>query len=267
MLSEKVLTDEALFDSLDLRTVDGLRTDLVTSHFSPVRIPEGYGYKGSAARALALRNLHIDPSYLPRDTDLIRITEEPFPGADNHYAYTHMPDDFAHGWGIEVVNNLNEYFGTRDFTLNEVIATDEMLIATQRCIEDSRGGVVRLSAYEHDLFDGPGPRMVSKMLRFYSEIKYRRGFAELANTSGRENEAGATTAFWMAEQLERAYQHGEVYAAAFVAELCSRGHLPRDLTAQEATAHLKELLPEDPDYYRFPIRGRFANKVIWQSIS
>lgn len=79
---------------------EGLFRVGVKNHFSERRLPQGYGYKGGAARALLLRSLEIDSTHQPRDIDVVRLSpKEPYEGADYEVAREFMPEDFAHGDG------------------------------------------------------------------------------------------------------------------------------------------------------------------------
>ncbi len=104
----------------------GRRLVEVARHFSSATLPAEYAYHGSAARALTLRSLKIDTGYLPRDTDLVRIFGEPFPGADESFCRKFMPDDFSLGFRIELIDRLEDFFESRDLSIVQF-----MLIVSQ----------------------------------------------------------------------------------------------------------------------------------------
>jgi len=157
----------------------------VINHFSDKRLPIGYGYKGGAARALLLRTLDIDPTYVPRDIDVVRLTWLKDSGElDAKVAQENMPDDFAYGAGVEVVSDRDEYLTSRDFRLNEVLATDDRIIFTRGALLDTIRHIIRPTSFEQGECGMVGPKMLAKMLRFYSEFIYRydqAGIEEVEN--------------------------------------------------------------------------------------
>jgi len=67
----------------------------VSSHFSDKCLPDGYGYKGGAARSLLLRALGIEKDSNPRDIDIVRIErldDASFLQMDKRVAFEFMPE-------------------------------------------------------------------------------------------------------------------------------------------------------------------------------
>src|SRR5690606_15392740 len=92
----------------------------VETHFSAERIPEGYYYKGGAARALLLRPLGVDTAAFPRDIDIVRVAEgysDHDDDRDDEVSKYFMAEDYEHGDGVEVTSSYQWYFESRDFTL------------------------------------------------------------------------------------------------------------------------------------------------------
>lgn len=169
------LTDKKLLEGGIERQENNTYKIAVKNHFHDKRLPEGYGYKGGAARSLLLRNIGIDPTSMPRDIDIVRLSEkEPHEGVDEKLAKEYMPDDFAQGHGVEFLKNITEYLNTRDLTINELYATDEYIVATDECLRDTIRHIICQSDYEYEqYYDDIGPKMLAKMLRFYSEALSR----------------------------------------------------------------------------------------------
>lgn len=231
----------------------------VTLHFDETnRIPEGYAYKGGAARALLLRTLGKNRKYIPRDIDLIRLSSEPYSGADRDLSERFMKDDYEFGDGVEPVGSTEDYLTTRDFTINELYATDSEIIATPQCIKDTIRGIVRITDYERNLFYGHGDKMLSKMLRLYSE-----GIVEdipfmLMDIKVGELGESFITPFWLAVQLDRAFQKGRTHAEEFVRTLILHNQIPDSITkASQARDYLLNLLQSNDFYFRYAPTSQF----------
>ena len=256
-------------DSSSLREEEGNFVLKVTNHFDDRRLPEGYAYKGGAARALLLRSLGVDPSYHPRDIDIVRLsTEEPYNGADESISREFMPDDFAFGHGVETLISKDTYFTSRDFTTNEVLATDTEVIATRACILDSVRHIIRLSNYERERIEdtAPNDKMLAKALRSYAEGIFRYGEAYLEDPYGWEYERYFVSPFWLALQLDRSFEVSRQVAEHYTDELIKRGQIPKNIAdAEDAARYLLELLEGDSFYYRHaPIEQFNAERLAAQ---
>ncbi len=108
-------------------------------------LPIGYWYKGGCARALLFERLGI-PSSPPRDTDLVQHLTV------SHAQHAHDPslqaaDDVERIGGYDrdeegelILHDhptLEEYFVTRDFTINEVLANDHEILFTKEALQDA----------------------------------------------------------------------------------------------------------------------------------
>ena len=270
---EEVIADQTIevLDSFGIETakIERVSEEIykvnVENHFSSERLPAGYAYKGGAARALLLRNLEIDSNSVPRDIDIVRISpEEPFPKADQVVAKTFMPDDFQHGFGVEVKVDQDIYFKTRDFTLNEVLATDKEIFATKACLLDTVRHIIRLTEYERARDDQNSNKLLAKALRFYSEAIHHWGDATLADRVGMGLEQSFISPFWLALQLDRAYEHSSEEAERYTLELVHHNQLPLDISnAIEATRYLANLMTHENFHYRFAPTEQYEMEDIW----
>lgn len=250
------------------RREDGIYILPVFNHFSEEkRLPEGYAYKGGAARALLLRSLGIDPTYQPRDVDVVRLTvEEPKQGMDDQVSQEFMPEDYENGYGVEVLGDQEEYFGTRDLTINEVLATDTDVLASKQAILDSIRRIIRLTDYEREDYGAAGPKMLSKILRFYAESVYRYGEASIQGVEDWEFEDSFITPFWLALQLDRAVDVSSDVAEKYVEELVKKRQLPEDVSSvEDAANYLFSILRqgEKPFYYRHAPTEQFNVEAAW----
>lgn len=233
-------------------------------------MPEPYAYKGGAARWLLAKAIGQSPHLPPRDLDVFRMGDHPERSYDDYtVAMQFMPEDISHGSEVDVYQANSQYFSTRDISLNEVYATASEIVASPQCIADTLDRIIRLSDYEYKRFDGPGHKMVAKLLRLQSQYEMEsgkkwnlhdddrfvsdyRGNQSLDFSCEHQDRAylsNRTTAFFMAVQLNRAVQVGETYANAYVAKLLAFGHIPpRYNTIDTAWEYLNSLIDRDVSF-------------------
>jgi hypothetical protein len=234
----------------------------VTNHFTDQRLPNGYAYKGGAARALALRNLGLSLTEQPRDLDVVRtVAEEPGEGLDDEVSRQFMPEDVSHGHGVEVVPIIDEYFATRDFTFNEVLSTDTEVVMTRQCLLDLTRRIIRLTDFESR--DGePSQKLLAKQLRLYAEAIAKYGSASIEDNGEWEYEEGFIAPFWLALQMERAFERGPDVAQRYTEELKQRNQIPQNIVlAEEAAAYLSTFI--DNFYYRHAPVSQFQKENEW----
>ncbi|MFH1632026.1 MAG: hypothetical protein ABIA47_03360 [bacterium] len=242
----------------------------VESHFSNERLPEGYGYEGGAARSLLMRALEIDLTYTPRDLDIIRLSdEEPSPGADDEISQKLMLDDYAKGHRVEVVGKEEKYFATRDLSINQLLATDTEIIATRQCILDTVRKIIRPTEFERNRFaesGSLGPKMLSKILRFYVQSIHRYDSAVIEDVEDWEFENYFINPFYLALHLDKAFETGNDVAESYVDELIARGQLPEYIEdAADAANYLAELIKGGNFYYRHAPTEQFETEADWIS--
>ena len=196
------------------------------------KLPQGYGFKGGAARS-ALREalgLKVIP---PRDIDVIRLSAEPYVGADIDIAKKHMAQDFEFGDGVEFVESPKEYLETRDFTINEVYVEGSTIVATEECIRDTIRNIVRTTTYEKELYsegEEIGPKMKAKALRLHAEQMYMMGVSSIPEDDMNEIEQSFINPFWLAVQLDRAFERDTEVAENFTTLLVQNDIIPNDIT-------------------------------------
>ncbi len=133
--------------------------------------PHGYAYKGGAARLAVLELLgHPVGNQSARDLDLVRIgTQET--SRDKVVGQEYMPEDFQHGYGVELTPSICRYLSTRDFTINETLYYTDRIVASRAAIQDMYNGCIRPTPHVlHKRNQLPG-NIVTKMLRFQAEAK------------------------------------------------------------------------------------------------
>lgn len=105
-----------------------------------------YAYKGGAARSILERELGFTNIINFRDVDLLRTVDRDFNEEDEKMALKYSPDDLKNGHGIEQLRE--DYFDTRDFTINELLVVNDKVILTSACLLDTARGIIRFSDYE-----------------------------------------------------------------------------------------------------------------------
>jgi len=261
--------DKSFIDNIEKRE-DGKYIIKITNHFSQNKIPRNYFYSGSTARALLARNIGLDISAKPRDIDIIRITsDEKHNEEDKKVSEEFMPDDYKFGHGVHFIEDEEKYFNEVDFTINEVLATDYVIIATKKCLIDTIKHKINLTDFEGERFQRglPVSKILSKAIRFYTEQKHRFGESEMENIY--ESDVSAEyyyiNPFWLALQLNKAFDKGIIFADEYTKELKSLGQIPDYIeNSEQAATYLIHLMKErDNDFsYSIQIEEEQDNKNI-----
>lgn len=168
--------------------------------------------------------------------------------------------------GVEVLFDAADYFSTRDLTLNEALANDTSITVTKACLLDSVRRIIRLTEYEQREFEGAGPKMLSKILRFYAESIHRYGEGNIGSVESYEFERYFINPFWLSLQLDRACSIGTSVAEVYVDELKKRGQLPGKITSvAEAASYLASIMGQRGTsfYYRYAPTEQFHAEAEW----
>ena len=115
------------------------------------KLPSGIAIMGGVARSVAREILTGEKEPI-RDIDLVEITNNEGESAVDpelldELAQTYMPDDYAFGHGIGL-DTLEDYFSTRDFTINECLIKDGKLLVSELAENDFKENIIRPTYYE-----------------------------------------------------------------------------------------------------------------------
>lgn len=207
-------------------------------------LPEGYGYKGGAARAV-LRNVLSMPHMPVRDVDVVRISlDEPQIGLDEKVSRMCMASDFEFGDGVEVLgDSINAYMQDRDFTINEVLTLGNRLVASEACIRDTVRNIIRVTSFERNNYAGDGqigPKMKAKALRLFTEQMYFIGEATIPPDDLNQIERSFINPFWIAVHLDRSFERSTEVAQNFVSNLRDAGVIDNAISSpEELVAYLQ----------------------------
>lgn len=223
------------------------------------KLDSEYAYKGGAARNILEQELGFKNVAPARDLDLAKIVKNDNIEKDRQMAKKYSPDDLKNGHGVE---NLEEdYFETRDFTINELLVTNNKIILTKDCLLDTARGIIRFTDYEkRDLiynddaeddsdlyFGGPKNNNKSTYLDKYKEEKLNnrsrffvndklmaKALRLFVNQSSRRNTKLSDEElyqyldinnFHIALHLDRALEQGYEIAVAYIEKLIELGQL------------------------------------------
>lgn len=132
-------------------------------------LPEGYWYKGGAPRELLRRILNpLAPKLEVRDFDLFR-TEDVSDKHDHTLALKYLADDYEFGRGVEVVEDMQTYFHTRDLTVNEVALHNSKVQYSVSAERDLKSHVLCPTSFVCNKAGEPLSQTFCKALRFLSE--------------------------------------------------------------------------------------------------
>ncbi|NTU66970.1 MAG: hypothetical protein HGB08_03540 [Candidatus Moranbacteria bacterium] len=195
-------------------------------------LEDRYAYKGGVARAILLKELGIDKDAEARDIDIAKVVNEEQDERDESIAKKYSEEDFLNGHGIEKLEQ--EYFETRDFTMNEVLVYDGRIYLTKQCLLDTVRRIIRFADFEkkelryppHGNEDGffVKDKLMAKALRFVADEISRGRKMEIADVEAYEyldiND------FHIALHLDRALGQGYQVAVEYVQLLKDSEQLP-----------------------------------------
>ncbi len=182
------------------------------------RLPDGYHFKGGAARLALAYCLALTPAGMrPRDLDIVRFGEGRR-NLDDLIARRFMPEDFRHGHGVEVCASIDTYMQTRDLTVNEVVLCGEEIVCSRQAVMDMVRHILRpsRSALSNGVLH---PMTALKMIRLYACAKARGQTLRLVDFP---NSLSVQKARYLT-QLKRARAEGDIAENIFISECENRG--------------------------------------------
>lgn len=198
-------------------------------------LPDGYGYIGGAARSELLRELELDTESTPRDKDIVRIVSEDVLGIDDRLGQEFSAEDYTHGHGVQELRE--NYFKTRDFTINELLVYKNFIYLTKSCLLDTIRGILRFTKYElinkeqkeneEEENRVRNDKVLAKAIRLASEALVRGRKLEIENKETFRIQT--IQLFHIALHLDRAFERGVKIADEYVRQLVAIGQLPEDI--------------------------------------
>ena len=213
-------------------------------------LPHGVAVMGGVARSIA-REIITGEREPIRDIDLINITNEEGNSEVDYdtldeLSRKFMPDDytFDHGIGND---NLDHYFRTRDFTVNQSLIKDGKLIVSDFAYNDFQENIIRPTYFEHP-YDGDSisSRLFLKALMMRSVLSQISDSIPLIEDMEQPEYIGS---FDTALFLNKAMSRGARTARVFTEDLADW-----DIISEEYAGHpvaLAKALLEDVNTFEF----------------
>jgi hypothetical protein len=235
---------------VEVLTRDVYKIKINPNDFKFPDLPEGYGINGGAARAALEKVLGLSQIHEFRDLDIVFSGESEDPEVSNRVSEEFMPDDFSHGYGVSNFNQ--DYFESRDFTINEVYYQNNALFFTKNCIFDMLRGKVKVTDFEkEESYDGHPyfvkPKLLAKALRFVGDRQDSNPKTHFANEEVFEWQG--IDSFHMALHLDRSLESGHSSAMKYISKLKEQELIPDSL---ETPLEVAEYLKDDTNFeFRF----------------
>lgn len=241
-------------------TVKNVSAEIQKAALPEVQLPRGYGVIGGAARSIAFQTLRGGEALYVRDIDLV-CTSYADKELASDLAQKYNPDDFDYGHGVQEINDMNDYFESRDFTMNQLAVIDGSLLITDEASKDIKDGIIRLTAFERRENTVPSDRMILKALLLESALSSEGIDVHIATEDQAVfKERNVTNAFWLALMLQKSLEYGQDVAKEYWEKITNQGILDAFGESMKRAAvsgdwiHLASEI--EPYIYGFGYRGK-----------
>lgn len=219
-------------------------------------IPPQYGYKGGASRLALGLALNYNFSFRrPRDIDVVRFGEKESTKIDKEIEKAFMAEDSSHGHGIEILSSIENYFSTRDITINEILILNNVIYFTLSCLIDLYNKVLRPTEHVIDKFNQADPKISMKILRLKA-LSTISG-EEFSLSNDRYNPK--VTSFHIALHLDRALDQNSRIATEYIYECVKQKYLPELMLGKSVGDVVAYLYMENPSILSFKNLGAIYN--------
>jgi hypothetical protein len=207
-------------------------------------LPRSVGVMGGVARSVAREILTGDREPI-RDIDFVSIDDPDGEDADDAaldmLAQKNMSDDYRQGYGISR-DSLDNYFATRDFTINQVLILNGELIIGETARNDFIENIIRPTYYEMPRWDW---NLKSKLAikALLMRVVFERITSSVPLLEDCQIEPEYIRDFDIALGVNKAMSRGARTAVYFTEDLVDWGLLPTDLAGKPVAAarHLHQL--------------------------
>lgn len=215
--------------------------DVWQDNLPNVSLPTGYGVIGGAARNIAWDVIRDEPSPPLRDIDLVALADKSpdFVLADE-LAEWYSPDDFRYGHGVQVIEDIDDYFDTRDFTINQVLVEGDRLLITHQAAKDIEDGVIRPTEHEIDERQGVSSRLQLKAVLLQIVFE-NEGYSIRLEGFGVKDDPHD---FELALFLQKSLEYGQAVAHKFWAKLEEHGLIDEELLQAQSLNQRAAILNE-----------------------
>lgn len=223
----------------------------VASKVGLPRIPQGYYYKGGAARENLRRTvLPALPELFIRDLDLFRYaaTDD---SHDHEISRSLMKNDYEFGRGVEVVENQHLYLATRDLTVNEVLCDHRQIVCSFACLEDMTKGILRPTKHVQNVAGEIDSFTAMKILRLASEKLVKGVSFKIFDLPP----CNRVDPFALALNMERCFARGPEYGEEFITLAWEYRALFPEARLRPSTGQcvegLSSLIPMGKSFFRY----------------
>ncbi len=196
-------------------------------------LPDGVAVMGGTARSIAREMIAGDFEPI-RDIDLVNMVDEDGTSAVSQeeldeLSRKYMPDDYRYGHGIGN-DTVDNYFMTRDFTVNQCLIMGNKLVLSELAYNDLQENIIRPSFYELNAMALNGWSYVSSRL-FARALVMQATLKECTSsipTIEDMNPGFESHAFQYAVAMNKAMMRGVHVAQNYTNELIERDLLNED---------------------------------------
>lgn len=185
----------------------------VLRHFGLENLPDGIAIIGGAARAIA-QEVIFDEQAPVRDIDLIAVSQlcsEETLSDLGRLSEEYMASDNAYGHGVELYDSLPDYFASRDFTMNQMMVVDGVLLMTSAARDALRDKIIE--PMPHECAGGYlGPKLTVKAILMQAVFKEWYGSSEMRGF----DIVPWVRDFYIALGLNKAFQYGDAITGRFL---------------------------------------------------
>lgn len=234
--------------------------------FDVGELPNGYGFIGGAARnvldALVHPNGDIRP---PRDIDLVFGADhiQNFDEDQAHnLAMKLSPRDAIYGHGVQVIDDINDYINTRDFTINQVMFQGGRLVVSDQAAIDMGNFIIRPTDFVHNKEHSLGSKLALKAVRLLAELKadgLQQACIRGINLR-RDTHDVSYSDFFQLLNLDKAFERGEDVAEQYMQELQAHKIGPYGIRTHDPIKVYKRLLGEVYDFEPSPHMTDYLNR-------
>jgi len=206
-------------------------------------LPKGIAVMGGVARSIAREVLTGDKEPI-RDIDLVHICDSPEDELDeeimDELSRKYMADDYSHGHGIGE-DTTDNYFKTRDFTINQVLIKDGKLIYSEFARDDFQENIIRPTYYELDSNRKLSSRLFLKSILLQTVLSEVTSSVPLLEGFAPPRYYYDIRSIDIALTLNKAMSRGAKTARLFTQKLAEWGLIPEELADRPKATAVKLL--------------------------
>lgn len=195
-------------------------------------LPRNVGVMGGMARSIARRIIAKEDEPV-RDIDLVYIQDnesEPNEQILDELSQKYMPDDYAYGHGIQE-ERLDDYFDSRDLTVNECLVLNGALVVSNFAHNDLKENIIRPTYYEMQdrTLNSSGRNAMRALAMQATLMESTESYPTLEDFN---INPFYTPSFEMAVQLNKTMSRGAEVACNFTNLLADYNMIPVELAGQ-----------------------------------